>query len=566
MTEGNSELVIALVAAVGTDVGMVADEIASELSRYDFDSETFRLSVYLAEQGDSDFRDLPFDESLWEGMTQGDELRRRWERDDALALHAISDIVATRDQASEGKVEVAEGGDAELAGNLERFAFILRSLKTPDELQTLRTVYGPRLVVVGAYSPSDKRRKHLEDEIGASRKNSDQATWSHPPEELIERDESEGIIGGQALSDTFHRADFFIRAWTRDVVKTDLRRTLQIMFGDPFRTPTRDEFAQFQAAGAALRSAELGRQVGAAIAPEDGSVIAWGANEVPSYGGGSHWEVNDQLVAGNRDFEILGHDSNQKQFDALAERISDEVGATLSDLAVQVGDKHEGTQEALDELQSRVESRMKEDLRRGGLRDLTEFGRAVHAEMNALLDAARRGVSVAGATLYSTTFPCHNCARHIIGAGIVRVVFIEPYAKSKAGELHSDSIAIEVPSGDSAVQFEPFVGVAPRRYLEMFDAAARTRLGHLDRRAKDGSSQALAEKDALPVFRDAGALLQPALPAYRVKELLALDHYNRLTGDGSERSPGEGGGQVGEVSRDQGDGDMDTTKEAEKDG
>lgn len=228
MTEGNSELVIALVAAVGTDVGMVADEIASELSRYDFDSETFRLSVYLAEQGDSDFRDLPFDESLWEGMTQGDELRRRWERDDALALHAISDIVATRDQASEGKVEVAEGGDAELSGNLERFAFILRSLKTPDELQTLRTVYGPRLVVVGAYSPSDKRRKHLEDEIGASRKNSDQATWSHSPEELIERDESEGIIGGQALSDTFHRADFFIRAWTRDVVKTDLRRTLQI--------------------------------------------------------------------------------------------------------------------------------------------------------------------------------------------------------------------------------------------------------------------------------------------------------------------------------------------------
>ncbi|MEJ7655371.1 MAG: deaminase [Chloroflexia bacterium] len=46
----------------------------------------------------------------------------------------------------------------------------------------------------------------------------------------------------------------------------------------------------------------------------------------------------------------------------------------------------------------------------------------MHAEMSALLDAGRRGVPVQGATLYTTTFPCHNCARHIVGAGIDRVV------------------------------------------------------------------------------------------------------------------------------------------------
>jgi deoxycytidylate deaminase len=44
--------------------------------------------------------------------------------------------------------------------------------------------------------------------------------------------------------------------------------------------------------------------------------------------------------------------------------------------------------------------------------------------MSALLDADRRGVAVQGATLHTTTFPCHNCARHIVGAGIDRVVFI----------------------------------------------------------------------------------------------------------------------------------------------
>ena len=75
--------------------------------------------------------------------------------------------------------------------------------------------------------------------------------------------------------------------------------------------------------------------------------------------------------------------------------------------------------------------------------NLLEFGRSVHAEMAALMDASRRGVSVKGATLYCTTFPCHLCARHIIAAGIDRVVYIEPYPKSRAKEQHSDSISVD---------------------------------------------------------------------------------------------------------------------------
>lgn len=63
-----------------------------------------------------------------------------------------------------------------------------------------------------------------------------------------------------------------------------------------------------------------------------------------------------------------------------------------------------------------------------------------------------------GATLYSTTFPCHNCARHIVGAGIARVVFVEPYTKSRAEQLHSDSIAIaEADPDEKKVVFDPFV-------------------------------------------------------------------------------------------------------------
>ena len=68
--------------------------------------------------------------------------------------------------------------------------------------------------------------------------------------------------------------------------------------------------------------------------------------------------------------------------------------------------------------------------------DLIEFSRTVHAEMAAIVDAARRGVSVQDCNLYTTTFPCHECAKHIVAAGIRRVVYIEPYPKSQALSLH----------------------------------------------------------------------------------------------------------------------------------
>ncbi len=76
-------------------------------------------------------------------------------------------------------------------------------------------------------------------------------------------------------------------------------------------------------------------------------------------------------------------------------------------------------------------------------RAITEFGRAVHAEMDALTTAARQGISVAGATLVCTTFPCHNCTRHVIASGIRKVLYVLPYSKSLARELHGDALVIE---------------------------------------------------------------------------------------------------------------------------
>jgi deoxycytidylate deaminase len=517
-----TELIFALVAAVGTDISLVEAQLATQLSSYSYTVHPMRLSDYLAEEAGNDFRSKPIDESLWEAMTAGDELRQRWERSDALALHAISDIVATR-------YEVA-GMDAEkdlLPPNLPRHAFILRSLKTPDELETLRAIYGPRLVVIAAYSPRDKRIEHLAQQIEDSRQSVDRATWKHQPEDLIARDEREERARGQDVSRTFHRADLFIRGWDRQVVQADLERSLGILFGEPFRTPTRDEHAQFMAAGAAMRSAEFGRQVGAAIATRGGSVIALGTNEVPVPGGGSHWEEDG---VGNRDFEIGEIDTNRAQFDRLAGKLTQKIDKTFAALSAELLAEEIGEESAFVELRKRAQQRLEGDLRQAGLGELTEFGRAVHAEMNAVLDAARRGVSVQDMTLYSTTFPCHNCARHMIGAGITRVVFIEPYIKSRAGELHEDALDIELSgSGGRKVSFTPFVGVAPRRYLEFFDASQRSRLGRVARE-KDGRKQEFEKKAALPVFADASLeQFRPEFREYRAKEIFALDYSENVS-------------------------------------
>lgn len=379
--------------------------------------------------------------------------------------------------------------------------------------------------MIAAYSPRDKRLGHLREQIERSRKTANHDTWKHTPEDLIARDEREERDGGQNVSDTFHRADFFIRAWDTTVAREDLKRTMEILFGSPFRTPTRDEYGQFMAAGAALRSAEFGRQVGAAIATPDGSVIALGTNEVPVYGGGAHWE---DLEGGNRDFEIGDIDTNRRHLDEIATQLSVRVDGRIERL---IQELPENDREDAEKLRASLIEKLPGDLRAGGLKDLTEFGRAVHAEMSAILDAARRGVSVADATLYTSTFPCHNCARHLIGVGIRRVVFIEPYPKSRAEALHNDAVTVDRSDPDGRrVVFAPFVGVAPRRYLEMFDAAAREPLGHLARKDADGKVQTFSRQTARPVFIDGGMPeFRPLLHAYRAKEALALDYFNEYS-------------------------------------
>ena len=72
-----------------------------------------------------------------------------------------------------------------------------------------------------------------------------------------------------------------------------------------------------------------------------------------------------------------------------------------------------------------------------------EFCRAVHAEQNAIIQAAVYGTKIKGGTIYVNTYPCSICARMIINAEIKRIVYDSDYSDPLAKELLDES-GIEV--------------------------------------------------------------------------------------------------------------------------
>jgi dCMP deaminase len=80
-----------------------------------------------------------------------------------------------------------------------------------------------------------------------------------------------------------------------------------------------------------------------------------------------------------------------------------------------------------------------------------ELCRGIHAEQNAIIQAAYHGVSVKDASIFCTNQPCSICARMIINAGIKKIYYQSGYADSLAKEL-LDEAGIELQQIDSDVR------------------------------------------------------------------------------------------------------------------
>jgi len=285
------------------------------------------------------------------------------------------------------------------------------------------------------------------------------------------RDEKDSLNKkvGQQVRDAFYLGDYFVDNDTDEVEKIDLTtnldRFVDLILGNRLFRPTREESGIYQAFGAARHSSCLSRQVGAALYSQEGRLIADGANEVPKFKGGVYGQ--DDEIPERRCFgwDFLDgtfkgcHNTRKKN------EIRKQIASWLS------GDFAKDTKFSLGIKKS--EAKLE---KAPGIGDIIEFSRSIHAEMDAVFTAARNGYSTVGTTLFCTTYSCHNCARHMVTAGVEKIIYVEPFVKSLAIELHHDSItdqkedAFETDPNNEKKKIQTkllikaFTGVGPRMY------------------------------------------------------------------------------------------------------
>jgi deoxycytidylate deaminase len=452
----NSELIIGLVSAVGTETSRVVTPLKDRLTRFGYTAIEIKLSSLLPQPA-SDSGEY---HRIKELMKAGDDLREKESNNGILAYGASKLIMLSR-PSGDGKT-----------------AYIVNSLKHPDEVEVLRKIYGQGFYLFGVHADKKRRLHYLEQDKGLT---------AMQAAELTEVDEDEKLAHGQRTRDTYHLADFFLNFGKNDdQVKNTVLRFLELIFSHPFKNPTFDEFAMFMAFSSSVRSGDLSRQVGAVITRNQ-QILATGANECPASGGGLYWaEVDPESgivkdVQDGKDY-TRNEDSNRAEQNEIIRGILDGISQ-------------------LEGVGSDVLGGVEYQLKQSRIRDLTEFGRVVHAEMEAILSCAREGINCTGGTLYCTTFPCHNCAKHLIAAGIKRVVYVEPYPKSKALDFHSESIELrtsnEVDAKAEQVLFEPFTGVGARRFLDLFSMSLGAG-NKLRRKDSDGNAVSWEQSSSLP--------------------------------------------------------------------
>lgn len=442
------ELFIGMVAPVGADTESVCNSLEEAISKFGYKVKPIKVIEQVKK-----FQGFLKDESSNEyqrikgRMDAGDLFRETVKRNDALALLALSEVRKFR--AHDGSPDKPK----------DKQAYVFRTFKRPEEITALRRIYASNFIVISVHSGREQRIINLAQRIAQSEYSAQSSKFRNLAEELVLRDESdESKSSGQRLRHAFGMGDVFLDAANPQNLRHNLDRFFDLLFGKPVITPTQDEVGMAHAYLSAMRSAELGRQVGAAICDPQGNLLAIGTNEVPKANGGYYWDGDSP---DGRDW-AKGFDSSDR-FKA----------STLGELLKSFSDNGILAEKFKDTSIPALLDQVRPLLKQTRYMQLIEFVRAVHGEMSAIMDAASRGVSVRGCTLFVTTFPCHECARHIVAVGIRKVVYIEPYVKSLAIELHGDSIELDSENSDSKIPFVPFIGVAPRNHMNLFGMPIR---------------------------------------------------------------------------------------------
>lgn len=444
----NHELVIGLVGAVGSSLTLLTELLQQLLEQqFNYQVEVIKVSKDILAPffPYTKTKNNAFDRIHYY-MDKGNELRKAYQTD-FLALQIVKEIYQRREHWQQ------EHPQADV--NQRRVAYIVDSLKHESEIQALREIYGNGFFQLSLYESKAARTHSLVHAYGMHEEHA---------KILIERDEGEANSYGQHTSDAFHLADYFLKfEQQRQHLQESCLRFLKLIFKNPYITPTFYEFASYMSFSASLRSADLSRQVGAVVA-KDETILAIGSNDVPKFRGGTYWPQFNEATGCVEDFPngrdfTLGYDINTQEKQGIIQDLLGKIEGVIG-------------RELSDERSHIVKDEIEKILKQSKIKNILEYGRVVHAEMDALLSCSRSNISTVGASLFVTTFPCHNCAKHILAAGIERVIFVEPYPKSQALRLHNESITQRWEDHDNMSQnklvFEPFVGVGARSFMNLF--------------------------------------------------------------------------------------------------
>jgi deoxycytidylate deaminase len=439
------EIIIVLCGPIGSPMHDVSETIKVLLeSKFGYAScNTIRMSKFIAQYAGQVDLKVPSDAGFKRINAQidaGNRLRAKYGAN-VLAELAVDQIRKGREK------QKVEGGSLYKP---RRVCHVVDSIKNQDEMDLLREVYGESVYFVGVFAPQDIREANL----------SVKGLAAGEVYRLFDRDSGEESATGQTIRDTFPQCDFFVRidSTTDSQLETRVERFISLILQSKIITPTEHESAMYAAASAAVNSACLSRQVGAAITDAQGLLVSVGWNDVPQYGGGLY-SAGKAGSDSENDKRCWNREGGKCFNDQEKEFFAEALVAALSTV-----------------IKPKQRAEAQRLIRESGkLKNLIEFSRSVHAEMHAIINAGRSGSAhLDGATMYVTTYPCHSCARHIIAAGISKVVYIEPYRKSLAVKLHGDAISENEHDADK-VRLLCYEGVAPSKYQALFKMQTDTR-------------------------------------------------------------------------------------------
>lgn len=445
------ELFFGLVAPIGADIESAVSELRKQIEIKNYNVKVIKVTDCFkcfkkAVNPKTNLVDSPLLERYKSHIAYGNQLRRDTADPEILAKAAIYQIIRFRNKIIRFRNQNDE--------SYKKTAYIIHQFKRREEIELMRQVYGNHFFQISIYSRRSSRVDFLARKFASSANSTAANALRSEAEAIVHRDEEESDdkIFGQRVRDVFHDADLILN---QDVSGSSLNyqteRFIELIFNSNKISPTKNEYGMFIAKAAALRSLDLSRQVGAAVFSNSGEVLSLGTNEVPKAYGGSYWEGEK---FDDREYK-RGSDSNENRKKEI-----------LGEIKKFITERFDVTSECI------------EDITELQFMDALEYGRVVHAEMSAICDAARIGRCIEGSVLYTTTFPCHMCAKHIISSGIKSVVFLEPYPKSLAGILHQDALQIEAGERGQyndypSVKFEHFWGVTPRAFRQMFERRKR---------------------------------------------------------------------------------------------